>query len=188
MKYGESKLEGHGKMLRWIEHQRKEMVAEQVAPVHAIKDHDRPSNVPTPTCPGRRKRRQRSRSPFRPVRSAISKKPSREQGSLRPSKHDTLQTAENAAAATKPPRRSKRIADLKDKSSLRDIESTPFRRPQCVARAKVAHPRKCRQPTSVNINRSTSRKVPEQPSFRVTKRCGGRKGRKLPRLGFELAM
>jgi len=187
VKHGESKLEGHRKMLGWIEQQRKEMVAEQAASGHTTEDHDRLTNMPTLSSPSRRKRDQKFRSPLGPVRLAVSKKPSPKQRRLRPSKCDAPQSAENATAATKAPRRSKRIADLEDKSSRCDIESTPLRRPQSAARAKVAHARKSRQTvsTSTNVNprwqptaRSKRRKAPEQPSSGVTKRRSGRERRK----------
>ncbi len=186
VKYGESKLEEHDKMLRWVERQRKEMIAEQIASVHATRDIDRPCNMPTTTSPCRPKRKLRLRSPLGPVRSAVSKKPSPKQGSLRQSKRDALQSAEHVTAATKAPRRSKRIADLKDKSFQCDIKSTPLRRPLSVAGAKIAHARKSRQPASAHVNprlqltgRSTRPKALEQPSSRVTKRRSGRERRNL---------
>jgi hypothetical protein len=43
-----AKLEEHGKMLRWIERQRKEMVAEQAASVHATTDPE-PAKEPVHT-------------------------------------------------------------------------------------------------------------------------------------------
>lgn len=196
VKYGESKLEEHRKMLGWIEQRRKEMVAEQAASVHTAEDHDWLMNMPTTSSPGRRKRDQKFRSPLGPVWSPVSKKPSPRQRRLRPSKCDVPQSAENATAATKAPRRSKRIADLEDKSSRCDIESTPLRRPQSAARAKVAHVRKSRQTVSTRTNvnprwqptaRSQHRKVPEQPSSRVTKRRSKRERREPQRFGFDPA-
>ena len=195
LKHGESKLEEHRKMLGWIEQQRKEMVAEQAASVHTTEDHDRLTNMPTLLSPGPWKRDQKSRSPLGPVWSAVSKKPSPKQRILRPSKCDVPQSAENAIAATKAPHRSKRLADLEDKSSRCDIGSTPLRRPQSAARVKVAHARKSRQTigmsTNVNLRwqptaRSKRRKAPEQPSSGVTKRRSRRERRKPQRFGFDL--
>ncbi|KAI4277518.1 MAG: hypothetical protein L6R35_006145 [Caloplaca aegaea] len=187
LKYVESQQEEHSKMLRWIEQQRKVMVAEQAASVQTAEDHDRSTNMPTPPSPSRRKRHQKSRSPLAPVRSAVSKKAPPKQRSLRPSKRDVPQSAENATAATKAPRRSKRIAELEDKPSRCDVESTPLRRPQSVARAEVAHARKGSQlvSTSTNVNRrwqltarSKRRKEPEQPASGVTKRRSERERRR----------
>ena len=181
-------------MLGWIEQQRKEMVAEQAASVHNAEDHDRPMNMPTTPSPGRRKRDQKSRSPLGPVRSAVSKKPFPKQRRLRPSKCDAPQSAENATAAMKAPRRSKRMAVLEDKSSRCNIETTPLRRPQSAARAKVAHVRKSKQTVSTRTNvnprwqptaRSQYRKAPEQPSSRVTKRRSGRERMEPQRFGFD---
>ena len=196
VKYSESKLEEHRKMLGWIEQQRKEMVAEQAASVHTTEDHDWLMNIPTNPSPGRRKRNQKSRSLLDPVRSAVSKTPFPKQRRLRPSKCDAPQSTENATAATKAPRRSKRIADLEDKSPQCYIESTPLRRSQSAARAKVAHARKSRQTVSTrtNINsrrqptaRSQHRKAPEQPSCGVKKRRSGRERRVSQRFGFDPA-
>lgn len=191
VKCGESKLEEHRKMLRWIEQQRMKMVAEQAASGHTTEDHDQSMNMPTPPSPSRLKKQQKSRSPLGPVRSAVSKKPSLKQRSLRPSKRDAPQPAENMTAAMKSPRRSKRIAELEGQSSRSGVESIPLRRPQSVASAKVAHARKSRQPisTSTNVNpkwqptaRSKRRRTPEQPSSGDTKRRVARERRKPQRL------
>ena len=74
VKYDERKLEEHSKMLRWIEQQRRVMVAERAASIYSTGDHDRPRSMPLPTSSGRRKRNQKSPAPLGLVRSAISKK------------------------------------------------------------------------------------------------------------------
>lgn len=86
VKYGESKLEEHSKMLRWIDQQRKEMVAEEAASAHTTKDHYHPTNMLTFPYKSRRTRHQKSLSPFASVWTAVFKKPPPRQRSLRHSK------------------------------------------------------------------------------------------------------
>ena len=67
--YSKRVLENYGKMLRWIEQQRKAMVAEQ-----AEDEHKSPRNRSPPTLCGRRKKVQASHSQLSPIQPAISKK------------------------------------------------------------------------------------------------------------------
>ena len=142
----------------------------------------------TPPCC--RKRNQKSLSS---VRSAVVKKPPLKRKSLRPSKCNAAQSAENPTPTLKAPRRSKRIADLQDEWSRFDIESTPLRRPQSAARAKVVHANKGRQSVS-NVNskwqstsRSKCRKTSQQSPPGVTRTRSGRETKRPRRLGLDLA-
>ncbi|KAL9014763.1 MAG: hypothetical protein Q9173_000593 [Seirophora scorigena] len=193
MKISERKLEEHSKMLRWIEQQREIMVTEQVASIHTIEDHNRAGYIPLPTFPGLRKKKQKSRSLFDPVRSAVTKEPWPKQKSLRPSTRNSSQPAKDATTAPMAPPRSKRTGRNRDKLFRHDVESTPLHRPQSVARAKVTPTSKSSQPLSTNIDsrwqqtsRSKRHKLPQKlfPS-RVTKTRSGREIRKPRRLGFD---
>ncbi|KAL8769042.1 MAG: hypothetical protein Q9209_004828 [Squamulea sp. 1 TL-2023] len=195
VKYGESKLEEHSKMLLWIEQQRKEMVAEQAASVNTTEDRDRSTKKPTSPSRSRWKRHQKSHSPLAPVRSAVSKKPSVKQRSLQPSKHDAPKPAENTIAASKEPRRSKRIAELDGKPSQCDVEGASLHSAQSVVRAKTAGAGKSSHPASTNTNvnlrrqptaQAKRRKEPEQPSAGITKRRSKRGRRKFGRFGYDL--
>lgn len=113
------KVEEHAKMLEWIEQQRKAMVAEQAASVHAPKYRERSS---IPTLRGGRKRNQKCRSPLGPVRSAVLKSP--KQNALRSSKRNESQPAKNTTANPNIPHRRSRISKSKARSPRRGERST----------------------------------------------------------------
>ena len=133
-------------------------------------------NMFTSPSPGRRKRHQSSRSLFVPVRSAVPKGPSPKQRTLQPSNGDAPESAIKMTAATKEPRRSKRVAELDDKSSRCNVGSTPL---QSTIRVKDTYARKGSQPvrndTNVSLGwqptaQSKCRKEAERPSSRNNKK------------------
>lgn len=196
VKYFESKVEEHGKMLRWIEQERKVLVAEQAASVHITGDQNRPRSMSTLDSPTPQKRKRKPRLPLGPGRLTVSKKSPPKQKRLQPPKRNAPQSAEDATTASKAPRRSKRIADLRDKSFRDDVECTRFAPPQSAARANVTHARKSRKSVNVDINanarwqptgRSKRRKLPQQSPSRVMKTRSGREIKRPKILGFDPA-
>lgn len=124
MKYSEGRLEEHEKMLRWIEQQRKAMVAEQTASVYATECHELSKSMFISTSLGGRKRNQGPRSLISPVRSAVIKSPKRR--TLRPSKRNESHSATNATANPNTSRRRRRIPEPEVRSSRRGEESIPL--------------------------------------------------------------
>ncbi|MCJ1464377.1 hypothetical protein MMC07_002990 [Pseudocyphellaria aurata] len=164
----ESLLQEHDKMLRWIEQERKAIVAEKAVSVHTTGDPDRPSNIPT-SPPPPRKRKQKPRSPLGPVRVPISKKPTPEK---KRSKQIALRSAESTNVASKAP----------------FDNNGPCL--QIAARATVAHARKNKQsakaktePRSQPTGQSNRQTEPQQSSSRPTKTRSGREIKRPKRFG-----
>lgn len=125
-KGAESKVRHDEKLLRWIEQQRITMATEGVASSHDNGSGDPPKSLPTPTSPGHRKKEEKTCTPLGPVRSAVSKKQITKRGSMRSTRHDTLQTAETAAADRNIPLR-QRILECSVETSPLAKDSTPLR-------------------------------------------------------------
>lgn len=102
---GESKVQRYEKLLRWIEQQRITISIEQASPSHDNGSSDQPTSTPTPTSPGRRKKKEKPCTPLRPVRSAVSKKPTAKRWSLRSTRRDAPQAVETASTDKNVPRR-----------------------------------------------------------------------------------
>lgn len=138
VKYLESLLQEHDKLLYWIEQERRAMVAEKAATIRITGDPDRPRDMPTSPSPSQ-KRTQKPRLPLRPVRVAIFKKPLQKKTRLQSSKRNAWQSAKSTTAASKAVYDSNRISHLRDESVRFDSDSTLLPRPPSAAGAKVAH-------------------------------------------------
>lgn len=89
--------------------------ASSTSAVHTAEGYDRPTTMPTPPSPSRRKRDQEPRSPLSVASSAVSKKPSLRRGSCRVQERDVSQSAEHVTTDSSALRCSTRIPALRGK-------------------------------------------------------------------------